>query len=158
MWKRVTEEPLPVDQLVIALETTKHKYWHEEERAGWLCIGTRKADADPIWNNVVHTAVTYVTGITWWHPVPDVPVLGDDVSCYMNSGWFDCKTNPVPRGENDCFQVILFDGEVGITEAEYWGGWQTDVWSCKYGFNKPLFWRPFPRLPVEVCTESVLQW
>jgi hypothetical protein len=74
---------------------------------------------------------------------------------YAEEEWIVCEDFKPPSYKSNSMQFILFDGIEGIAEAEYWNGYQSDTWSCKHGFNKPLFWRPFPRLPIE--SNGVLQ-
>lgn len=141
-WVNVHDHPLPENEVVLCV-SQQH----------WVCIGKSK----PGKKNVIITTVdVLVNSIEWWHPIPQIPQKEDDEWLYNSSEWISCEKFPAPQMKDGSVSFILFDEEVGIAEAEYWGCYQSDTWSCKHYFNKPLFWRPFPILPIKVW--DVLQW
>lgn len=139
---------LPENQIVIAISSFDNKHVH------WICIG--KVDSDfrslsehDYRTNVKTTVGVGVHSIKWWHPIPDLPFKDEDGEWWANEEWIPISDSLPPQRRGDPFQFIVFDEFDGIAECEYWGGFQSDTWSCKHYFSKPLFWRPFPVLPIK---------
>jgi hypothetical protein len=147
-WHNIKDTPLPDGRLIIGLEE-----W-SDGTASWLIIGDKESD-DSIASH--HTPWISVFGITWWHEIPELPTKEESRWCAYSDNWFDCKKYPPPSKDRSSVEFILFDEEDGITEAEYWDGYQSDTSSCKVIYHKPLFWAPFPRLPIK-SNQSILQW
>lgn len=145
MWKQTKDFPLPLNQIIIG-------YTGEN---GWVSIGIHLPGF--IKNTIDSTMGVGVHPIKWWHPIPNLPWKGDYEEWTHAGDWIDCKDFPAPSLRDDALEFILFDEEVGIAEAEHWNGnYQSDTWSCKCYFKKPLFWCPFPILPEQNI--NVLQW
>lgn len=145
-WRHVNDELLPENQLVIAITC------FDDKTASWVCIGK----VDPNYKhlseydyrtNIETTVGVGVHGIKWWMPIIDLPTHEDGEWLHSND-WLECKESPPPQRRGDPFHFILFDEEKGVAEAELWGRYQSETWSCKHSFYKPLFWRPFPMLPL----------
>jgi hypothetical protein len=158
-WVRSTDKPVPIDRGFIGI--TGH------EEVNGIFIAKFRAIHPELKVNIFQTAagtdITYA--IDWWHEIPELPHIPfyvegceKEVNSYSHDGWFGCELSPPPRDEFASYFLILidYDKEMLVTEADYWcGGYSTDFFSCNVDFNHPLFWRPFPRLPIH--SERILQ-
>ena len=141
-WHHITERPLPENQLIIGISSVR-----DDGEGDWICIGMKDVRLANEHMSIMTTVGWDVHFIKWWHPTPELPVKFHDE--WNNRGiWIDCKKCPAPQKYQDAFTFILFDEDEGIAEAEFWYGYQSDTVNCKHVFNKPLFWCPFPKLPV----------
>ncbi len=153
-WTHISNKLPPENEILIGISS------FDDKRLDWICIGSLdkayKYDLNELdYRTNFKTTVGYgVHSIKCWHPIPKLP-WEIDGEWYHDEEWIDCKEFKPPSYRSNPITFILFDGKEGIAEAEYWGGYQSDTWSCKHGFDNPLFWRPFPRLPLE--SNGVLQ-
>jgi len=145
-WTHIKDELPPEDQLLIGICS------FDDKKVDWICIGK----VDEIYKelpeidyrtNFITTVHVGVHSIKWWHPIPELPEK-EDRGWFADEDWIDIIVSQAPVRRNDPFQFIVFDEIDGIAECEYWGGYQSDTWSCKHYFKKPLFWRPFPQIPI----------
>lgn len=132
-WKLVKDHPIPKDRFVICISSFL------SENCDWIFVGN-------LWNNALDICATkygvVVGSVMFWHELPKPPLeIGYE-------DWISCLERPAPSYIDTSINFLLFDEILGVVEAEYWGRYQTDVMSCKYGYDKPLFWRPFPVLPI----------
>lgn len=137
-WKKTEEFPIPIDRYVICISS------HLKTQADWVFVGKGM----PKFNDSASTRFGVpISWVIWWHELPETPEKDGEDWLYSDE-WIDCKRNPPPSFRNNSIEFLLFDEEKGIVEAEYWGGYQTDVVSCKFQYKKPVLWTPFPVLPL----------
>lgn len=143
-WKLCKDFPPPRDRYFIALI----------EDTSWLCIAKFIREDPPYIIYETPHGFICMGSPTWWHEVPERPNL----EFANQENWFSCEYSPPPSNCDSAVEFILYDEEVGTAAAEFRSdSYITDVFSCKVLFRKPLYWRPFPRLPVHYRSK-VLQW
>jgi hypothetical protein len=119
------------------------------ETIDWIFLG--KAVGENLNNYETNAGIGISYPIAWWAEAPVSPEIS-------SNDWVSCRKFPAPVGEHNLYDFILFDGLVGITESQARSQYhyRSEYWSCGYDFEKPLFWRPFPRLPLP-SVSSILQ-
>lgn len=150
-WKLTRDNPIPDDRLVIGFNVS----WQEPISVYTIIIGKKFSD-DSLTHYDNDLAVVY--DIVYWHEIPTLPQKEDDYWVDFEGEWFDCKVFTPPYKRDHRLHFMLFDQDHGIIEA-YWGGWyECDTDCMKREFKKPLFWSPFPRLPIDNFSKDILQW